>query len=149
MPGDNIFVDTNVLLYSFDSRAPGKRAKARNWIEYLWRTGEGRLSWQVLHEFYANALRKTGVPHHEAREAVELFGKWQPGGMNLGVVERSWYWMDHAQLSYWDSLILASAERLGCATLLSEDFQTGRNYAGVRVINPFEDSPETLRLGDP
>src|ERR1700688_2553857 len=110
-PADSIFVDTNVLLYSLDSRDPVKYAKARRWLEYLWITGAGRISWQVLHEFYANAVRKVGVPAPEAREAVSVFSKWRPGGMSLSVIERGWYWMDQAQLSYWDSLILASAER--------------------------------------
>jgi predicted nucleic acid-binding protein len=144
--GDSVFVDTNVLLYSFDSRDPVKRAKASYWLEYLWRTGTGRMSWQVLHEFYANACRKSGVPALEAREAVAVFSRWRPGGMNLSVVERAWYWMDRAQLTYWDSLILASAERLGCSIILSEDFQTGRNFEGLLVVSPFEQSPEDLKL---
>ena len=54
------------------------------------------------------------------------------------VVERAWYWMDEAQVSYWDGLILGAAERLGCTVLLSEDFQAGRSYGLVRVVNPFE-----------
>jgi predicted nucleic acid-binding protein len=146
MPGDSVFVDTNVLLYSFDSRSPAKCEKAGNWLEYLWRTGTGRISWQVLHEFYSNAVRKMGVPAADAREAVTVFIRWRPGGMSLSVIERGWYWMDRAQLSYWDSLILASAERLGCSLLLSEDFQTGRDFEGIRVINPFEQSAESLEL---
>jgi predicted nucleic acid-binding protein len=144
--GASVFVDTNVLLCSFDSRDPVKRAKAGNWLEYLWRTGAGRISWQVLHEFYANAGRKLGVPALEAREAVDAFSRWRPGGMSLSVVERGWYWMDRAQLSWWDSLILASAERLGCSMLLSEDFQAGCNFDGVRVVSPFEQSPEDLAV---
>ena len=63
------------------------------------------------------------------------------------MVERGWYWMDQAQLTYWDGLILASAERLGCPILLTEDFQSGRRYEGVTVINPFERSPEELTAG--
>jgi predicted nucleic acid-binding protein len=146
MPVDSVFVDTNVLLYSLDSRDSVKRGAARNWLEYLWRTGAGRMSWQVLHEFYANAGRKLGVPAPEAGEAVAVFSRWRPGGMSLSVMERGWYWMDRAQLSYWDSLILASAERLGCSILLSEDFQPGRNFEGVQVVSPFEQSPEDLKL---
>jgi predicted nucleic acid-binding protein len=138
----SVFVDTNVLLYSFDSRHPLKYAQSRQWLDYLWRTGEGRMSWQVLHEFYANAIRKLGVPSLEARRAVSAFRRWRPGGIDFAVVERGWYWMDQAQLTYWDSLILASAERLGCTILLSEDFQSGRRYDGVTVVNPFERSPE-------
>ncbi len=140
----SVFVDTNVLLYSFDSRNPLKHTKSKQWLDYLWRTGEGRMSWQVLHEFYANAVRKIGVPSLEARRAVSAFSRWRPGGIDFAVVERGWYWMDQAQLTYWDSLILASAERLGCPILLSEDFQSGRRYEGVTVMNPFERSPEQL-----
>jgi predicted nucleic acid-binding protein len=139
---DSVFVDTNVLLYSFDSRDPIKRAQARQWLDYLWRTGEGRMSWQVLHEFYANAIRKLGVPSLEARETVSVFSRWRPMGIDFAVVERGWYWMDRAQLSYWDGLILASAERLGCPLLLSEDFQSGRSYEGVRIVSPFECGPQ-------
>jgi predicted nucleic acid-binding protein len=142
MPGDRVFVDTNVLLYSFDIREPVKLGYAQKWLEFLWRTGDGRISWQVLHEFYANAVRKLGVPAPDARQVVAVFSKWRPGGMNITVIERAWYWMDQAQLSYWDGLIVASAERLGCSILLSEDFQTGRNFDGIRVMSPFDNSPE-------
>lgn len=138
----SVFVDTNVLLYSFDIRDPVKCAQAGHWLDYLWKSGTGRMSWQVLNEFYTNAVRKLGIPASRAREAVTLFERWRPGGVGMSIVERGWYWMDQAQLPYWDSLILASAERLGCSILLSEDFQAGRNFEGVRVVNPFEDIPE-------
>src|ERR1700742_1900230 len=111
MAADSIFVDTNVILYSLDSRDEAKRAQAAKWPDYLWRTGQGRVSWQVLHELYANAVKKLAIPLPVARETVAIFSKWRPGGMNLSVIERGWYWMEQAQLSYWDSLILASAER--------------------------------------
>ncbi len=47
---------------------------------------------------------------------------WRPAGIDFAMVERGWYRIDQAQLTYWDGLILASAERLGCPLLLSEDF---------------------------
>jgi len=46
--------------------------------------------------------------------------------------------MDRAGISYWDSLILAASESLQCRWLLSEDFQAGRTYGSVEVVNPFE-----------
>lgn len=149
MPGGSCFADTNLVLYSFDSRDPVKRTMAQDWLDHLWRTGDGRLSWQVLHEFYANAIRKIGVPATGAREAFLIFSQWRPCGMTAGVVERAWFWMDEAQLPYWDGLILASAERMGCKWLLSEDFQPGRSYAGVTVVNPFAQGPQTIFAGHP
>jgi predicted nucleic acid-binding protein len=49
--------------------------------------------------------------------------------------------MDAAQLSYWDALILAAAQRSGARYLLSEDFQSGRRCGDVQVLNPFDHSP--------
>ena len=61
-PGESVFVDTNVILYSVDAQSPVKRQQALSWLNFLWQSGQGRLSWQALHEFYANAVRKAGLP---------------------------------------------------------------------------------------
>jgi predicted nucleic acid-binding protein len=140
-PGTSYFVDTNVLLYSLDARDPQKQSQAAAWMDCLWASGAGRLSWQVLNEFYANAVRKLGTAHGDARSVVSLLSKWRPGGVSFELVERAWHWMDKAQLTYWDAMILASAERQGCSVLLSEDFQTGRSYGAIRAVNPFLEEP--------
>ncbi len=54
--------------------------------------------------------------------------------------------MDTAQLSFWDALIVAAAERRGCQWLLSEDFQAGRKIGPVTVVNPFRALPEEFGL---
>ena len=53
-----VFVDTNVLVYSRDSRDAGKNQRAREWVEFLWDTKRGRVSRQVLHEYYVTVTRK-------------------------------------------------------------------------------------------
>jgi predicted nucleic acid-binding protein len=142
---ERIFVDTNVLLYSVDPVDAAKQMQARDWIEDLWQSGSGRLSWQVLNEFYANAVRKIGARTSVARATVDAFAAWKPVEQSLMLVQRAWYWTDEAKLSYWDGLILAAAERAGCQWLLSEDFQAGRKYGSVRVIDPFLEPPRQLR----
>lgn len=52
--------------------------------------------------------------------------------------------MDQAQITFWDATIVSAAERVGCRWLLSEDFQTGRQFAGVTVVNPFQTDPGRL-----
>ncbi len=143
--GERTFVDTNVLLYAVDAADPAKQKRARDWLADLWETGSGRLSWQVLNEFYANAARKTGARASVARATIESFAAWQPVEQSLMLVQRAWYWVDEAQLSYWDGLILAAAERAGCRWLLSEDFQAGRKYGSVSVVDPFRESPSGSR----
>jgi predicted nucleic acid-binding protein len=140
------FVDTNVLLYSVDPAGRDKQAAARQWITLLWEHSAGRLSWQVLNEFYLNAVRKLGAPTRNARMVVEALVQWKPVDMTPGILRRAWHWMDTAQLAYWDALILAAAERAECAWMLSEDFQAGRRYGSVTVINPFREQPESFGL---
>ncbi len=147
MPGtDKFFVDTNVLLYAVDSRDLRKQQTARLWMDALWSSGTGRLSWQVLHEFYSNAGSKIKMPQDGARRQVLQFAEWKPSGPSLTAVSRAWHWTDKAQVSLWDGLILAAAEQLQCRWLLSEDFQSGRAYADVTVLNPFQASPEQYGL---
>jgi predicted nucleic acid-binding protein len=144
--GDRFFVDSNVLLYSLDATAPTKQAAARLWVDILWETGSGALSWQVLHEFYVNTVRKVRVPQKIARQLVDDFVQWRPPEVTTGLIHRAWHWCDKAQLSYWDALILAAAERTECAWLLSEDFQPGRSYGAVTVIHPFQHTPKEFGL---
>lgn len=144
MNGDSYFTDTNLLLYAVDGRDPVKRARALAWMSYLWSTDKGRLSVQVLNEFYANAVRKLAVPVAEVRERVGVFERWRPGGISLALMEFAWRWSDQAQVTHWDALILASADEQGCRWLLSEDFQAGRRYGNIEVINPFQTSPPGL-----
>jgi len=136
------FADTNLFLYALDARDAKKRVRAAAWLAHLWREGSGRVSWQVLHEFYTNATRKFGVPPGLARGMVRELARWQPVETSLGLVESAWQWSDRAGVAYGDGLILAAAERCGAAYLLSEDFQVGRTYGGATVVNPFASSPE-------
>ena len=103
------------------------------------------MTWQVIHELFSNSTRK--LTPVEARQAVAEFVLWGPAEIGFRVIERAWYWMDAAQISYWDALILASAEQAGCKYLLSEDFQAGRTYGEVTVVNPFQQSPAESGLG--
>ena len=135
------FVDTNILLYALAGRDPARREPAAEWLSSLWETRAGRISWQVLNEFYANAGPKLKLPVETARRVVRDYVLWQPVGIDSSVIERAWHWTDQAGLAYWDGLILASAEKLGCRRLLSEDFQHGRSYGSVKVLNPFSAAP--------
>jgi predicted nucleic acid-binding protein len=109
--GDRYFVDTNVLLYAYDISSDQKRQHARKWMNWLWPNTAAHVSWQVLQEFYYNAVFKLGVTSDEARAAVKAWSEWHPPDVTLGLLERAWYWSDQAKISFWDSMIVAAAER--------------------------------------
>ncbi len=138
----SFFVDTNVPLYCISSGEPDKQQAAMAWLDWLWQTQAGRISWQVIYEYYANAPKKTGK--EEARGFADQLVLWDPIGPSADLLHRAWYWCDAAHIDFWDAMILAAAEQSGCRYLLSEDFQEGRNFDGVTVINPFNRSPDSL-----
>jgi predicted nucleic acid-binding protein len=143
---DRYFVDTNLLLYYVDPLDSRKQARATEWLGALWMAGVGCLSWQVLHEFYWNAVRKMRMDPARAREMVEDLAQWKPVDTTLGMIQQAWQWSDTAQVTHWDALILAAAQRVGAKYLLSEDFPSNRYYGEILVLNPFEHSVSDFAL---
>jgi predicted nucleic acid-binding protein len=139
-----VFLDTNVLLYALSAGEVKKQARAEEWIASAWNSQNARVSWQVMHEFYAKATQKLGVSSSVARTSVRQFLEWDPVPPSQALIERAWHWCDKAQINFWDAMIVAAAEHTRCRHLLSEDFQAGRKFGNVTVLNPFEQSPNDL-----
>ncbi len=134
------FVDTNVLVYARDLTESRKQPIAQAWIEHLWKTRQGRLSMQVLQEYYQVVTRrlKPGLPPDRAREDIRDLMVWKPVAVDAGVLERAWSIEERLKLSWWDALIVGAAQQSGCQFLLTEDLQPGQDLAGVTAINPFD-----------
>jgi predicted nucleic acid-binding protein len=135
-----IFVDTNVLVYARDASHQPKQARASEWVAHLWETEQGRLSLQVLHEYYVTTTRKLrpGLSRAEARADIEDLLAWRPIELDAWMLGPAWSLEDRFGLSYWDSLIVAAASVAGCDVILTEDLQHGADLDGVRVVDPFQ-----------
>jgi predicted nucleic acid-binding protein len=90
-PDAPLFFDTNILLYWLDAKNPAKQAAARTWLLSAWEQRRARLSWQVLKEFYASAVRKMGAPPREAGALAEVLAKLNPGQHSIGLMRRAWH----------------------------------------------------------
>jgi len=139
-----VFVDSNVLLYALDAADPAKQLAARNWRSELWRGRRGRVSFQVLGEFYVNAVRILPAARDEARGEVRDLLAWNPVVSDGPLLEHGWKIQDRYQLSYWDALIVAAAKASSCRYLLTEDLQDGQELDGIEVLNPFLRAPESV-----
>lgn len=139
-----VFVDTNVLIYAFDQADPKKQESARSWRAELWKSRTGRISFQVLQEFYVKITRNWPAAREDARAEVMDLLAWRPVAIDAPILERSWKIQDRYRLSFWDALIVASAKSISCRYLLTEDLQADQDMDGVIVINPFLRSPDSL-----
>jgi predicted nucleic acid-binding protein len=130
------FVDTNILIYAHDTASPPKRAVALELIGRLSAGRNGRLSTQVLLEFFATS-RKIGLQRAVAAEIVEDLTSWPVYAPTVEDVSVAVGFSIRQTISVWDSLIIRSALQSGCDILWSEDLQDGRRFGSLRVQNPF------------
>jgi predicted nucleic acid-binding protein len=139
MKEDRIFLDTNILVYAYDSSAGRKHEIARDLAVGLWRSGGGLLSTQVLQEFFVTVTRKIKAPLEAglAREIVGDMLTWDvvvnDGDSILQAIDLG----AREKISFWDALIIAAAIRAEAGILLSEDLPHGRSIGNVGIRDPF------------
>lgn len=129
-------LDTNVLVYAFDTQADARGASARALIEAL--AGRGAfLALQTLGET-ANVLLRRKVPPARALSYVaaldENFNVEPATGDDLMQALQA---VKAHKLSFWDAMLWATCRRAGATTLFTEDMQDGGTLRGVRFVNPF------------
>lgn len=135
------FLDTNILVRSFDARHPAKQRKAQALIDEALSENTGFISTQVVQEFLNVALKKFDKPltTHECRQYLDqvltplcdLFP-------SIPLYRRALDLRDDAGVGFYDALIIASASLGGGAKFLyTEDLQHGRKITGLTIQNPF------------
>lgn len=132
-----VFVDSNVLIYAVDEANPKKHESARLWRSELWKSGRGRVSFQVLQEFYVNVTRKWPGAREHAQAEIRNLLTWRPVVIDQPILEDGWHIQDRHRISFWDALIVAAAKASSCKFLLTEDLQADQELDGVVVVNPF------------
>lgn len=135
------FLDTNVLVYSFDPDSSAKQALAGRLILEGLRAQRAVISTQVVQEFLNVATRRFAHPLtlSESREYLQTvlrpLCRHTP---SIAFYDRALLLREETGYSLYDALIVTAAVESNCQTLLSEDLQHDRTIRGVRIANPFE-----------
>ncbi len=137
---DRFFLDTNIFVYSLSANPSGKRDRAVELVDHAIGSGKGVVSYQVVQEFLSVAFRRF-TPKMTFAEAEQYLAT--TFGLLLVVHSSYSLYMEaltlsrRYSLSWYDSLIVASASESQCGILYSEDLQDGRSFGSLRVRNPF------------
>jgi predicted nucleic acid-binding protein len=135
-------IDTNVLVYRFDSRFPGKQKIATDILRRGIAEDSVRVPHQAVLEFIAAVTRpirghvilKQADALREAEEFLKQFIVLYP---NEAILRNAIRGCAAYQLNWFDAHLWSYAEHYGLRELLTEDFQHDRYYGTVRVVNPF------------
>jgi len=135
-------VDTNILVYCFDSRALAKRAAARELLRRGAAEKTIRVPHQALIEFVSVVTRSVRgtplLPLQEATQQAEGFmAEFPVLYPNDQLFRAALRGMAAYHLSWFDAHLWAYAEHYGIPEILSEDFEHGRMYGTVTMRNPF------------
>ena len=133
------FFDTNVLVYPFDGAQAQNKARAQALLADAAGSREALLSTQVLQEFFVAVTRKlsTPLPHDQAEQAVRELALLPLVHIDVPTILESIATMRRYGLSFWDSLIVRSANKGGAAVLYTEDLNNGQKIDTLTVQNPF------------
>jgi predicted nucleic acid-binding protein len=134
-----VFVDTNIFVCAalLNERDYLKREKFINvlrtkYVDFI-------VSIQVINEFYITLL-KNNIPEALIRERIdEISIDAMIIDITMETIKNAWVLRDKYKYSYWDSLIIASANESGCSILFSEDMQQGQVIENkLKIQNPFK-----------
>ena len=133
-----IFIDTNILVYTLDAKDSYKQAKARKIMEKVVNLHQPVISTQVINGFYVAATRKLNIDKTLIKTIVHNFKNMEIITSDLQLTENAINISIESQISFWDSLIIAAAEKANCKLIISEDLNSGQKYQGISLINPFQ-----------
>lgn len=136
------FVDSNVLVYAHDPTTPAKYDRARSLVERLWLEKTGRISIQVMQEFFWIVTRKipSPLPRETALTILSDLSLWPVYSPVAADVLTAGRLAGEVKISFWDAMLLVAAKASKAKRFWSEDLAHGQIVEGVQILNPFLES---------
>jgi len=137
---DKFFIDTSIIIYSFDNDTPLKKSIAVELIKLALMRQAGCISYQVTQETLYVLIRKfqqklttddVKIFLQEVLSPLQLINPSRVLFESAIGVQSRW------KFSFYDSLIIAAALERNCNILYSEDLQHGQKIEGLEIVNPF------------
>lgn len=135
-----VFFDTNIVVYCFDTLDPRKQTRAKDLLAHALNSKLGVVSYQVIHEFcnVATKARRLQLPHERILAYVNLvLQPMNQVGSSHALVETALQLRAEHSFSFYDSLVIASAQQAKCHVLYSEDMQHMQRVGDLQIVNPF------------
>ena len=132
-----IFIDTNVLIYSQNTKEAEKQSICRKVLSNIADNSLIVISTQVMQEYYNVATLKMGIEKLLAKRTVQMFDVYEIVTIQPSIIFKAMDIHVLNQLSFWDSLIISAAKSANCMMLLTEDMNDGQVIEGVKIQSPF------------
>ena len=135
-----LFFDTNIVVYCFDTLEPRKQTRAKDLLAHALNNQTGVVSYQVIQEFcnVATKAKRLQLPQERILAYVNLvLQPMNQVGPSPQLIESALKLRTEYSFSFYDSLVIASAQQAKCQVLYSEDMQHMQRVGSLQVVNPF------------
>ncbi|HLI46754.1 MAG TPA: PIN domain-containing protein [Geobacterales bacterium] len=139
---EEFLVDTNILVYAYDTSEGEKHTKAKEIVEKVWKKGGGAITIQNLAEFVFVVTRKVKnpIPISEAKKITEGIinsAKWRILDRNIDTFLKGIELYEGSQIPFWDAQIVSVLLDNGIKKIITEDTDLEK-IPELQVINPFK-----------
>ena len=132
------FFDTNILLYAASDQDQRKGEIARDLLSHaIMVNHDGCISTQVLGEFSNVMLGRLRQSKERVDRYLDYYRDLLATDVTIDLVRRAMAVKEEYGIQYYDALVVATAAKLHCQEIVSEDLNAGQVYCGMAVVNPF------------
>lgn len=142
MKENEIFFDTNIIVYAYDISEEKKRIMCNKLLSRVF-NGEsvGIVSNQVLAEVFYTLTTKVRKPlaPTKANEIITTFLKsenWLKINYDENTLEKGIITSINANIDLWDALISETMKENGITKIYTENEKDFKRISGIKVINP-------------
>ena len=132
-----IFIDTNILVYCIDHHDPAKQKASRLLLQTLGNDHSGVISTQVMQEFFVVGTKKLAADPLLVKDILHSFENFETVIVTPEIIKEAIDCSIINRLSFWDALIVATAESAKCERIWTEDLNHGQVIRGVKIENPY------------
>jgi predicted nucleic acid-binding protein len=132
---DKVFLDTNIILYSYSSSEIDKCSVAN---KLIFDSNNSVISKQVINETINILFKKYKLSSKNIEKVVlELRDNLTICDFDVSTQIIASKIKQKHQIQFYDALIVATAIQNNCTILYSEDMQHSQTIDGLKIINPF------------
>ncbi len=138
-------LDSNILIYAYDSSEKEKHITAKNLLADCWKRKKiYALSVQNLSELFVVTTKKITIPvkTDEMKQNIQdiiYFSNFNILSINKNNILRAIDISAEYGISYWDALIASVMKENNISCIITENDKDFKKISWLKVINPFVD----------
>lgn len=144
MKDDIFLIDTNILVYSYDSGESEKQEICRSLLKKCWkREASYAIALQNLSEFYVVVTKKIERPlsKETARKVIKDiidFNNWQVLGLNETSLITAIDIGSKYKIHYWDALLCAAMKQNDITNIYTENIKDFKKIPWIKAVDPMQ-----------